>query len=140
MSLEAGQTKEYTAATQVVTSTGDKLLASPGEPIDVVRFGVTFTAAGGSGSLVIALEKRITAGSDTGRVTGIAGAALTVTAAQATVGSVHTLDVAPLQVDPGEEVIAKVTTGLTSTGTAIVFIHAQPRPFQVGRIAHVTKH
>lgn len=137
MALDLGQYLEFTAAAQVVTSTGNKLTASPGQPMDFIRFGAIFTVAGGSGSLVLAIDKRVTAGSDTGRVEV---ATMTVTAAQATAGSVHTLDISPLEIDPGEEVILEVTTGLTSAGTAILFAHAQPRGFQAGRIDHVTKH
>lgn len=137
MALDQGQYLEYSAAAAAMTSTGNKLVMSPGQPMDFIRFGATFTVAGGSGSLVLAIDKRPTAGSDTGRVEI---ATMTITAAQAAAGAVHTLDISPLEINPGEEVVLEATTALGSAGTAIVFAHAQPRPFQTGRIGHVTRH
>ena len=140
MSLEQGQYDEYSKATAAMTSTGDTLMVSPGAPINVVRMGCIFTVAIGSGSLVFQLEKRVLAGSDSNRVTGITGCSLSITAAQGLVGTVHTLEVPNLEINPGEELVVKITTAATGAGTAIVFVHAIPKPFQTGRLTKVTKH
>lgn len=123
-------------------TTGDKFLFAPAEPIEIVRWGVLATANFG-GSAVIALDKRITAGSDTGRLDAHGGT-LSVGALAEGKGAYGeptkaTDPLGFLPVDPGEELVVEVTTGATTTGTAYAWIAYLPRPFQVGHIANLTK-
>ena len=52
----------------VLTTTGDKWIITPANPIAIQRWGVVINTAKDASALVITLETRITAGSDTGRV------------------------------------------------------------------------
>lgn len=54
----------------VFTTTGDKFIFTPANPVKLLKWGVIFSTSlsTGANGLVLELDKRITAGSDTGRV------------------------------------------------------------------------
>lgn len=138
------------ASAATMNATGDKFTFTPAKPVDVVRWGLIATVAM-TGSAVVALDHRPTAGSDTGRVDGAvdangvdtAGGTITAGAVAQGKGVYHNLS-SPLRVDVGEEVVVQVTTA-AGAGSAVPFVEYIERPF-VGdansgdsRIANMTK-
>ena len=104
----------------------DVLVITPVIPIEIIRFGFMVTIAGTDATFVMALDRRVTAGSDTGRVlvdTLTAGAAV----AQ---GKGMWLQLAsPQKVIPGEQAVLEVTAGFTA-GDGVVFALVKPLPMQ----------
>lgn len=117
-------------STVALTSTGDKFTFSPGGPCDVVRWGLLWTVTAG-GAPVIAADKRITAGSDTGRVNAALG---TITPGAAAAGTYTYTEptTGPWELNPGDQVVIEVTTAATTTGSAIPIIEVRDRPFVDG--------
>lgn len=123
-------------------ATGDKYIYTPCAPIDVYRWGFITDAAmdPDAGGFVLALDHRITAGSDTGRTekatitradleTVAAGklvygrVEITVAETVAVDGSKVNVDPAgPLRVNPGEQVVIEVTNAVGAASTGYVFI------------------
>jgi hypothetical protein len=93
------------------------------QPIRVRAFAVIFTVVGGTGSGVLKLKRRPTPGSATGEVVI---ATLNYTAAQAVVGKGIFVDGINVQLNPGEELAADVTTALTTTGSGDVIAYFEP--------------
>ncbi len=119
--------------------TGDKMTYSPGQPIDVIRWGITLTVAADVGAgAVVAMDFRPTIGSDTDRVNG--SVALGIDTAGGTIsfttdddhaiGAVIYHDVVPpFQVDPGEELVIAVDNAMDTTGDGKPFIEYLEKPF-----------
>jgi hypothetical protein len=103
-----------------VTTTGDKATLSFAEPFVVTHIGVIMTVAGGSGSLVLAFDRRETVGNNTGRVDGGIGI-LSKAAASLTLGAVLEKAVHK-RLEVGDEIVAEVTTALTTTGSCIFYV------------------
>lgn len=123
-------------------ATGDKYIYTPCAPIDVYRWGFITDAAmdPDAGGFVLALDHRITAGSDTGRTekaTITRADAETVAAGKLVYGRVEiavaetvavdgskvNVDPAgPLRVNPGEQVVIEVTNAVGAASTGYVFI------------------
>ena len=111
-----------------LSAAGDKLVLSPAVPIEVLEFGFLLTAAvddtAGDG-MVAKLDKRPTAGSETGRGDGDAGV-MTLTQAQA--DALEAGEVArsrpdsPALIYPGEEAVLQLTDAVAVSGTGIPFI------------------
>lgn len=129
-----------------ITSTGDILVFTPARPIAVVDFGlvVTTTFNASAGAVTLKLDKRVTAGSDTGRGDGDLGT-LTMTAAQAQ--ALAAGDVArsvkaegsgayagPAATEaadvvlPGEQAVVEVTDAAATAGSGIPFIGFKDLP------------
>ncbi|MGI9297765.1 MAG: hypothetical protein ACR2QC_07695 [Gammaproteobacteria bacterium] len=131
-----------------LSATADVLTFTPGVPIDVVRWGLVVTTVI-VGAPVIAADKRITAGSDTGRVNAAGGTLTPGTLAAGKGGYIEAENFAagnkPLEINPGEQFILEVTTGATS-GAGTVFVEYKQKPFQSGsaaaandRLTHMTE-
>lgn len=119
------------SAAVALTSSADGLVITPGTPIEIIEFGYVITTAvsgGPTSGFVASLDKRITAASDTGRVSGALGT-LTLTNAQvlasAAAGSVWssrpaapTTGEGALVVLPGQQAVLKITTNLTGGAAA----------------------
>lgn len=130
-----------------LSSTGDKVTLTPVIAVEIVSFGfiVTTASVDAAGGLVMKCDKRVTAGSDTGRGDGDLGT-LTLTSAQANLaaGGVarsrlsgsntstpNNAIVGPAPTDsaytvlPGQQAILELTTAVDS-GAAIGFIEYKP--------------
>lgn len=128
----------------VFTTTGDKFVITPGNPIGILRWGVIFTVAKDASALVITLARRPTAGSDTARAvvdtmtdSATARAAgiilerkIAGTNPNASTGIDNSLvSVAPLVslqgggvvILPGQEAVFAVTTASASTGQGFMY-------------------
>lgn len=91
-------------------------------PITVVRIGALVTTVLVGVACVVAFDRRILTGSDTGRTAGLDGAAtgiITIAALQAA-GKVTYKD-CRVDLNPGDQVVPEVTTAATS-GAARYFI------------------
>lgn len=124
---------EKSAAATSIASTGDKFTFTPTKPVDVVRWGFIADVAV-TGSPVIAMDKRPTAGSDTGRVDGAtasgvdtAGGSISPGAISQGKGVYHNLS-GLLSVNPGEQLVAQVTTA-AGAGTGTFFVEYYERSF-----------
>ncbi len=125
----------------VLTTTGDKFIITPANPISIQRWGVILQTAKDASAMVITLETRITAGSDTGRVvsdtmtdTATARAA-GITLERKIVGTnpnqstgldnskvnVAALQGAGIVILPGQEAVFKVGTASASTGAGYFY-------------------
>lgn len=139
-------TKEFAAmdAGVSIATTGDKASYIVGQPYNVVRWGIIATVSV-TGSPVIKLDRRPTAGSDTGRVAGavVAGvdtAGGTLTPGALTAGKVayHNVIVPAtgpglgatggFQINPGEELVWTVSTAAVA-GTVKFFVELEEVPF-----------
>lgn len=114
-------------ASGLTLTAGDKLFWSPGYAKVIIRW-VSLTvcvAIQAADQAVVALEKRITAGSDTGRVTtGVP----TVTVPGGTVaGKCYYKHNLAFEVKAGEEIVVKVTDA-TAAGAAHVLIGYELSP------------
>ena len=125
----------------VLTTTGDKFIITPANPISIQRWGVILQTAKDASAMVITLETRITAGSDTGRVvsdtmtdTATARAAgislerkiVGTNPNQSTGLDNSKVNVAALQgagivILPGQEAVFKVGTASASTGAGYFY-------------------
>ncbi len=123
-------------------ATGDKFIITPCAPIDIYRWGFVTDAAmdPDAGGFVIALDHRITAGSDSGRTekatitradaeTVAAGKLVyqrpIIAVAQAAQGDGSLLDVGPsgpVRVMPGEQAVIEVTNAVGAASTGYVFV------------------
>ena len=112
------QLDPMSAAGQAITTTGDKLFWAPSQPCYIRQFiGTVTTATTAADPATIALEKRITAGSDTGRVTtGVP--AITIPGGTAAGASYYKANLSFL-VSPGEQIVLKVTDA--SAAGAVTF-------------------
>lgn len=121
-----------------VASTGDKFTFTPGNPVDIVRWGIIADVLidVGVGATVKA-DFRPTAGSDTGRGDGDVGS-ITTTVDIAQGDGLYTETVSPGQtgktlqtfrVDPGEQVVFQVTDAADTAGTGHIFIEFRQMPF-----------
>ncbi len=128
----------------VVTATGDEVVFTPAAPVNIVRWGfiVTTLLDVGAGA-TFAMDKRVTAGSDTGRVNGstdangvdTAGGTMTVTADKA-VGTCIYHNVSPqFKVNPGEQAVIAVDNAADTGGDGIWFIEYEEEPFVATSLA-----
>lgn len=141
-----------------LTNVGDAFKFSPTVPVDVVRWGftVTTTAQVGAGMAVTG-DWRPTVGSDTNRVTGsVSGGvdtglgSITASADIAAGKMAYHECSSPFEVDPGEEVVLKVSNAADTAGVARFFIEYIVKPFvgdsgvtaggESNRIANATKY
>lgn len=131
-------------------ATGDKFIYTPACKAEVYRFGFIADAAmdPDAGGFVLALDHRITAGSDTGRTekqtitradaeTVAAGklvyADVIIPVAQAAQVDGSLLDVGPsgpLVVMPGEQVVIEVTNAVGAASTGYVFLEVMELAFE----------
>lgn len=134
MYMQDSQSVQATIAD--MSSTGDKVTLTPAFPVEIVSIGaiITTVLVDAAGGMVMKLDKRITAGTDTGRTDGTLGT-LTLTSAQANslaAGDVTRSrpeitpsDTVPtesaLVVLPGQQAILELTTAVDS-GAGIGFI------------------
>lgn len=125
----------------VFTTTGDKWIITPGNPIAFLRWGAIINTAKDASALVITLAVRPTAGSDTARVvqdtltdTATARAAGVVlerrlsgvnpnqtTASDGSKVNVAALANGGIQVFPGQEAVFAVTTASAATGQGYLY-------------------
>lgn len=109
-----------------LSSTGDKVTFTPAFPSEIVEFGVIITTALVGTGLVLKVDKRPTAGSDTGRGDGDLGTCTPGVAAAA--GAViRSRPNNPGLVNPGQQAILELTTG-GSSGAGIGFIVFREKP------------
>lgn len=146
-------------------ATGDKFILTMPVPILIYRWGFITIAAmdPDAGGFVIALDKRITVGSDTGRVelTNITRADADTVAAGTVVANEVVLPVAeaagddalaggaghpqtsvvnvgpngPARIEPGEEVVIEVTNAVGAASTGYVWIEYAQLGFQADTAA-----
>lgn len=113
----------------------DKFSYAPASPIAIVRWGTINNSTTVVGSGAFTADLRVTAGSDSGRVTGATsagvdtqGGTLTQAATAAGKGNYRNLS-QPMIVCPGQEVVFKQSTGATS-GTGFIWFEYASLPFQ----------
>ena len=110
---------------QALTPTGDKLYWSPGLQPVLLRgwAAIVTTAIQAADPCTINLDKRVTAGSDTGRVADIVGS---ITIPASTVqGKVYYKRGFQAKISPGEELVAEVTDA-TAAGNATIVLLLEP--------------
>lgn len=157
--ISRGATPTGGAGPVVFTSTGDKFIFTPPLPIDVKRWGYVVSTAKDATSMALTLDKRVTVGSDSGRVTigtltdtaARAAAAVvyqepgtlaTAAATQSTAedGSLRNVDPAGMyHVTPGQELVIAVTDAADSTGQGYVWIEYLQYPFAGSDISAAVK-
>lgn len=123
-------------AQDAADATGDGFVFTPAQPIDVIRFGFIADSLVDVGAgMVVALDHRAVAGSDSVRP-----AILTIThAADVAAGDgIYVQAAAPIEVNPGEQLVVAVDNAADTGGTFIPFIVYQRRPFVGTRIANLT--
>src|SRR6266540_673605 len=115
-------------------TTGDKFFWSPGYMPHIIRACALIVTTALSGTLgVLDFDKRVTAGSDTGRVSsgGVARINLAVKAA----GVVIYKDGLNNQINPGQEVVLKLTTAMGTAGVGTSVMYVEPTWETVGNIS-----
>lgn len=133
MTMMAPLSDWISALSDSFSATGDFDLIPFSEPIEVVRWGfIASVAAVTGGSAVLSLNKRITAGNDTGRELA-AGGTITLASvddASMTAGlGVWATPPSQLIVKPGEQLQVSVSDA-GSSGTIYYFLHFHRLPFQ----------
>jgi len=126
--------KQEVSAQVALDAAADAFVFTPGVPVDVVRVGVIVSSATTTNpqNLDIEFDKRPTAGSDTGRTTSQATIIGTTGLTQ---GKMHYKNLStPLQLNPGEQLVAQVVNAMTA-GDGHIVIEYQQRPFQSGSSA-----
>ena len=128
------------AQVNVQSSTGDKATFTFAQPVDVVGVGFIADALLDVGAgFVFKFDRRVTAGSDTGRGDGDVGT-LTNGTTDVVAGTVIYNDLAaPVELNAGDQVVFEVTNVADTAGTGFAFIKYQRRPFVAGRIAKAVK-
>lgn len=119
---------------QVVTSVADIFTFTPTFPVEIYEFGMVMTAGlTASDNVILALDKRPTAGTDTGRTVGVADLG-TLTIAAASSGAVAAGDImisrpasGPFILYPGQQAVLNVTNSCTA-GTGLPFINYRLLP------------
>lgn len=140
-------------------ATGDKWAVRGVAPIDVYRWGIVTIELmdPDAGGFQIDLEKRILMGSDVGRLTQIqsifradadlipAGqvvyveSVLAVAAAAGSDGSVLNVDPAgPIRVNPGEELVFKVSNAVGAASTGYIWVEYTELPFNAAGSTKIT--
>lgn len=121
--------QKETATIADLSAAADKLTFTPIVPCEIVEFGVIITTVVvASASTVFKLDKRPTAGSDTGRGDGDLGTGTFVSTLVKTAGSVwRSRPTNPGVLLPGQQAILELTTGATS-GAGIGFIVYRNKP------------
>ena len=135
------------------TTTGDKWVLTPARPINIIRWGIVADALIDVGAgMVVALDFRPTAGSDSGRVNGAtssgrdtAGGTLSTGTTDVAAGSGSYRDLVPVaasglsatgtgeyggfQVDPGEQAVFEVTDAADTAGSSgVLFVEYVTMP------------
>lgn len=124
----------------VFTGTGDKFIITPSNPITILRWGIVYETGKDASSLVVTLETRPTAGSDTNRVvsdtmTDAAARAAGVVVERiaknmgvnpnSSTGSdgslVNVAAGGPVLINPGQQAVFKVGTAAASTGKGYIY-------------------
>lgn len=112
-----------------LTSATDVYTWTPSHPVEIIRWGLVLDALLDVGvGATVKVDKRPTAGSDTGRGDGDIGA-LTTTGdlAQGVVWNDELA--APIKLLPGEQAVVEVTDAADTAGTGEVYIHYRRRPW-----------
>ena len=119
------------ATASVTSSTADIDTFTPSFPVEIYEFGIVVTTSlTASDNLIIAADKRPTAGSDTGRGDGDIG---TLTIAAADSDGVNAGDIivcrptTPVVLLPGEECVIEVTNA-TAAGGGFAFVNYRALP------------
>lgn len=128
MSIGKGVTTVHSASSQNLNATADVLVIPIWKPFNVYRFGFVVDSSTASGTtLVVSLDKRVDAGTDTGRVE-LGTLQPTATVAQ---GDGLWIDLTARQeVNPGEELVFEVKTAAGVAATGHVFVEGVEYPFQ----------
>lgn len=124
--------KEIFASDADMSGTGDQGTFTPAVPVEIIEFGyiITTVVVDAAGGLVLKADRRITAGSDTGRTDGTGGT-LTLTSAQANAlvaGYVmRCRPASPITINAGEQIVLELTTAPDS-GAGLPFIVYRNKP------------
>ncbi len=132
------QRRVEVSASVALNSTGDKMVFTPGGPVNIVRWGVIADALIDVGaSFTIKADWRPTAGSDSSRSDGTCGD-ITVTSDISQGQGAYTEEcatpaatavAAKFSVDPGEQVVFQVTDAADTSGTGMIFVEYELLPF-----------
>lgn len=120
-----------------ITATGDKALCRVMGPCEAVRIGFLVTTALTTTAAVVDFDKRVTPGSDTGRVDQGVGRVTAPAAAQA-VGKMIHKEVNSVKLVPGEEVVFEVVTA-PAEGAVIPYMEVIPIPEEPVNLANMVK-
>jgi hypothetical protein len=118
------------SAQVALTSTGDKFTFTPCHPVDLIGFGIIGDALIDVGAgMTVKVDKRPTAGSDSGRGDGDIGSIVRGTDADIAAGKgLFTRFTTPKELNPGEQAVVEVTNAADTAGTGIVFLRYRKRP------------
>jgi hypothetical protein len=150
MTTYYSQIRTFVSAVAALDATADAITFAPAQPIDIKRWGYIMTETlKDASACTVALDHRVTAGTDTGRLeidtivlaTGLAlgkGVVKELVLPVAEESGSSTEDgstrnvsgTGPLQVDPGEEVIFQVTDA-ASTGDVTFFLEYYELPINL---------
>ena len=125
-------------ASMTLTATTDSAAFTPGIAVEIISWGFIVTTALSGTPMVVTGDKRITAGTDTGRITGTATAGFGImspTAAQITASVAGFVLPSPattvdqkLALLPGQQMLIKPGTGMGTAGAALPFIEYKMAP------------
>ncbi len=132
--------KTVESAIVALDGTGDVFTLTPGQPINIIRWGIIpTTALDVGGGMVVKADFRPTAGSDSGRGDGDVGDITLSTDEDVALGAgLFTDEVSgagnksPFLVDPGEQVVWQVTDAADTTGDGVIFVEYEEHPFVGG--------
>lgn len=118
----------YSALTDINGTTGDIITVAPSAPIEVVGFGFTSTTALVGTSAVMDLSYIASAVARDQQI-DIDGTANdgTITLAASAIGLHHYKDVDHFEVDPGDQIIIDITTGIGTSGSGVAYIRYRER-------------
>lgn len=110
-------------------STGDKAIFRIMDRYEVVRFGLQIEGTDNNATgAVVAFDKRITAGSDTGRVDAALGTITKPASANHQGKHLYKVPAATIVLKPGEEVVVEVTTAQGAALAATPFLIVRRTP------------
>lgn len=129
----------YQISPQVnMLTTGDKFAYAPAAPIAIFKWGVLANALIDVGAgMILTMDKRVTIGSDTNRVTGstssgvdTAGGSLSTSTTDISQGKgIYRVLSQPLIIVPGYEVVVQVSDAADTAGTGYIWFEYASLPF-----------
>jgi hypothetical protein len=109
--------------TNLISAADLGALAAGYQPFKIKAIAAVVAEALGTADATVELDKRVTAGSDTGRTQQ---AVMTIPQATAAVGDVYYQDGLDITINPGEEAVVETDGGASTTGGVNVILFIEP--------------
>lgn len=133
---EALHRSEVEGSASSLTATADIFTFTPGEPVDIVGWGIIVTTASQVGTgMTVKGDKRPTAGSDTSRGDGDVGSLVVAAGEDKAAGKGwYKRLTKPVELNPGQELVIEVTNAADTAGAGYAFVRYTPRPMSGSRL------